>query len=210
MGDDELAKCTPEVKHCKEYDGFSGRCKKCKGGWSVRDEGDSCQLSWWVWLLIALGILLLLALIGFLIWKFCCKKKKAKVPKPPAPVRVKTPEVKQQLIKEEPLEVPFYAQSVTRQQPVTTRPYVRGDVQREVVQQEARRVQPVEHVHVVEQPHVHVVEQPHTHVHHVEAPVQTRSHVVRHEPTRVSHRVVEGHTHSHRVVDDHRHVVNHR
>ena len=73
-------KCVSNTDWCRKFNNVSLGCEDCKF-WAFKTENfeqsNYCATHWWVWFLIFLGILLLLAIIGALV-QICCLGKNRK------------------------------------------------------------------------------------------------------------------------------------
>merc|ERR1712048_816747 len=52
---------------CEKFDQNTGNCTSCNTGWSIdksATRGDHCTMTWWMWLLVILGILIAIGLIA--------------------------------------------------------------------------------------------------------------------------------------------------
>ena len=74
-------KCVSNTDWCRKFNNVSLGCEDCKfWAWKTEnfEQSNYCATHWWIWFLIFLGILLLLAIILALVKTFCFGKNKKK------------------------------------------------------------------------------------------------------------------------------------
>jgi len=134
---------------CKKFDKVTGNCAECKWyAWMVKNDathanvqvvgvGNWCESRWWLWTIILVSSLLLLAmLVGVIV--YCCSKGKKAEPEEKKPLNIKK-EVEVQS------HAPVYHRHVVQAQPhhhhSNTVYQSSPRVERRVVQGETRVVQ---------------------------------------------------------------------
>jgi len=72
------AKCRDNSDYCSNYNTETANCEKCNFGYKINKDsknGDHCNMKWWMYILIIVGLIAAIGLIGVLAVALCkcCK-----------------------------------------------------------------------------------------------------------------------------------------
>jgi len=72
------AKCRENSHSCSDYNNDTANCEKCNFGYKINKDsknGDHCNMKWWMYILIIVGLIAAIGLIGVLAVAMCkcCK-----------------------------------------------------------------------------------------------------------------------------------------